>query len=140
MLSILFQTETVQLHLDHKHLRNTCRREAAARQAVIWELACRKALEWSMRWPRYTPPHVRARRPSNHHHMLVFILFHSLTHLLFTSTQMIELGEDVLYIISAKMPFVIKELASTCRCLRGLLLPRLLELKARAFMRASMSL
>ena len=43
--------------------------------------------------------------------------------------QVIELGPDVLNLVMDAHEETILRLASTCRCLRGLLLPRLLEKK-----------
>ena len=100
------------------------------RRAALWDLAVRRALEWSQYWTRYRSPHVRAGanevgrpRPANRREALTRTLH---------APQVVELGEDMLCLIMSARLEEIQSLASTCRCLRGLLLPRLLEQKARA--------
>jgi len=47
------------------------------------------------------------------------------------SPHVIELGEDLCCVLATSSAATL-QLASTCRCLRGLLLPRLIEQRAKA--------
>lgn len=80
------------------------RQTSAVRRAAAWDMAVHRAQEWSVRWsaPPYLP-------------------------------HLIELGEDVLRLVFARHEkHILSGLAASCKCLRGLLLPRLLENKRRA--------
>ena len=90
------QEPVLQLGDPMSPARRACRHAARCQQLALWEVAVRRALAWSMHWQRYSPPHV------------------------------IELGEDVLALVTAVDEVdIMASLASTCRCLRGLLLPKL---------------
>ena len=85
--------------------RRACRHAARCQQLARWEVACTRALAWSLHWAHYAPPHV------------------------------IELGEDVLALVTSSHDLDLESwasMASTCRCLRGLILPRLEKAKAKA--------
>jgi len=49
----------------------------------------------------------------------------------YISPHVIELGEDLCSILATRSAATL-QLASTCRCLRGLLLPRLIEQRSKA--------
>ena len=87
---------------SHRQLERIYKQERAIRAAAFWDLASRRALQWSKRWEWHCSP------------------------------SMIELGEDVVTVIAYADRKSVLYLASTCRCLRSLLLPRLLEKKKRA--------
>ena len=81
----------------------SCARPQAIKQAIVWDSASRRAEAWSRKWTWEYSPHV------------------------------IELGEDLLALALREADEKsLLQLASSCRCLRGLLLPRLCEKKARA--------
>ena len=87
------------------------RQESAAKQAAFWNGAALRAAEWSQKWTWEYSPHV------------------------------IELGEDLLNLALREVDDeALLRLTSTCRCLRGLLLPRLLQKKARAVRNLYLSL
>lgn len=84
-------------------------RQESVRRASFWDCATQNALRWSQRWESNGP--------------------------------IIEMGSDLLGVAmqadeaSGGTGDVLLRLASTCRCLRGLLLPRLLEKKDDAVRR-----
>ena len=86
----------------HKQLERIRKQEHAIRVVRFWTSASQKALNWSQHWTWPCSPHV------------------------------IELGEDIMAIIAYADDSSLLVLASTCRCLRGLILPRLLEKKTSA--------
>ena len=113
--------------------------DMALRQARFWEFAISRASAWARTWEWEYSPHVRSRdidnattpctpvsicrspAPTRHAHTCLSIL-----------SQVIELGEDLLSVVMQGTDSTILSVAATCRCLRGLLLPRLVENKARA--------
>ena len=80
-------------------LKRVYEQEHAIRVAAFWTAASRRALHWSKRWEWQYAP------------------------------SFVWLGEDILAIIAYADCTSILSLASTCRCLRSLLIPRLLEKK-----------
>ena len=113
------------------------RQENAARRASFWDCAARRALDWSRIWNWPCSPHVTSTlaRHSLHSSLLPSaadsITSFSASLCLF-DLQVIELGEDLLSVIACLDRSALIAVASTCRCLRGLLLPRIEMHKERA--------
>ena len=84
--------------------RHEARRQESCRRLSFWDGAAKRALLWGQRWE--------------------------------ANGWIIEMGEDLLRVaLSAEEASgggVLLRLASTCRCLRALLLPRLIEKKEKA--------
>ena len=92
-----------------KSFRSSMRQSSAVRRAAAWDMAIRRAQAWSLNWSITTGPHV------------------------------LDLGEDVLRLVFARHENdILKGLATSCKCLRGLLLPRLIEKKRRAALEVCM--
>lgn len=113
-------------------LRRLRRQELASRRACFWDTATRRASCWSRVWEWPCSPHVMLFTSRTHSISHPFSPSHNISpYDSLATSQVIELGEDLLKLIGLDRATTLA-LASTCRCLRGLLLPRLTAFKDRA--------